>query len=118
MYRSKIANEIHTFDPTKLSIMTDTQRESQAEDEWEAVSSKKRPRNSPEAISRQQKQSKLDEYWLNAPKTSNKYEPLSNIQDDEEATEKVIKPPPIFVYSVQNLTPLTEMLEKVAKNMY
>lgn len=75
----------------------------------------KRKRDSPtkKPLSKQQKVSD----WLSAPTSSqNKYVLLEEeiLSDEKNTKEKIQKPPPIFVAGVQNITPLTELLEVLA----
>lgn len=94
--------------------------------EWKRVQYNKRSRNgSPEKRVVKPKQSTLADYWLNAPQTSNRYEILStesrNDEDkepEEGNQEKIPKPPPIFVTRVGCISPLHDLLEKVAKDGY
>jgi hypothetical protein len=93
--------------------------------EWETVSTKKRPRSSPDK--RTSKQTRTDNYWLNPPTTtSNRFEMLES-EEDENTTmnevgkttkEKVFKPPSIFVQEVKNISPLTDLLNAKAKDNY
>lgn len=68
------------------------------------------------------------DYWLNPPvATSTRYNsleieedcnsPITN-RDQQTATIKQIKPPPIFVIGVSNINPLLRLLEDIAKNKY
>lgn len=88
-------------------------------DDFITVISRKRYRSSREPKTRY-KQTRISNYWLSAPvPTSNRFESLSSEteKDDEtvENQEKLLKPPPIFVDGVSNITPLTQLLEKIAK---
>ncbi|GAB0086381.1 hypothetical protein DMENIID0001_004320 [Sergentomyia squamirostris] len=78
----------------------------------------------------QRKQTKIDDYWLAKPMvpTYNPFAPLTiveEIQDKDKEQEKEKekektdpKPPPIFVHNVQEITPLTALLETEAKDAY
>jgi hypothetical protein len=88
-------------------------------------SPKKRPRVSPHK--RISKHTRTENYWLNLPTTtSNRFEMLyseenenpSNNEADKTSEDKVIKPTPIFVQGVKNISPLTELLNAKAKDNY
>ncbi|GAB0087348.1 hypothetical protein DMENIID0001_016440 [Sergentomyia squamirostris] len=75
----------------------------------------------------QRKQTKIDDYWLAMVPTHNPFAPLATgstdipekEHDQEKETEKrEPRPPPIFVHNVQDIKPLTDLLEAVAKNAY
>lgn len=96
------------------------------EQNWTVVTGK-RPRSSPESQLRQNKQAKVDQYWLSKPVTvSNSFSELGNeLQDDQtdeqehsQQTVKVPRPPPIFVDKVGNIQPLIELLSNHAKENY
>lgn len=72
---------------------------------------------------RNTRQKTLKDYWLGTTQTSNRYEALSDNEEEveqntNENTTKQDKPPPIFVYGVDNMIPLTELLETNAKGEY
>ncbi|GAB0092838.1 RNA-binding protein 39 [Sergentomyia squamirostris] len=78
----------------------------------------------------QRKQTKIDDYWLAMVPTHNPFAPLATgnadqpekekeNEDQEKETEKrEPRPPPIFVHNVQDIKPLTELLETVVKDAY
>lgn len=89
--------------------------------EWQTVNYKKRQR-SPEENIKIQRQTKINDYWLSTPSTSNIY---NNLQEEDEdkmdhsKTEKnESKPPPIFVSGVQNMNPLNKLLTEIAVDHY
>lgn len=88
--------------------------------EWKIVENKKRNRTSPDK--RSVKQTKINDYWLNTPTTSNRFEQLGNDVDAEQQMDneeqKEPKPPPIFIKGVKNITPLTTLLNHITKNGY
>lgn len=100
--------------------------------EWTYVASKKKRSriDSPEKPAKSVKQSKLADYWLNAPRTSNSFAALEtedsnkiideNVdeQDRSPEEEKMPKPPPIFVSGVNCISPLDELLSAIAKDDY
>uniref|UniRef100_A0A2H1VF11 SFRICE_014931 n=1 Tax=Spodoptera frugiperda TaxID=7108 RepID=A0A2H1VF11_SPOFR len=82
----------------------------------------KRQRSSPEAVMRNQKQTKLN-YWLAAPAvpTSNSFTGLDELEladKPETQTPKPIRPPPLFIDGVKNIQPLLKLLEDIAKGEY
>lgn len=87
---------------------------------WKIVTHK-RGRNSQNETEKVAKQSKGNEYWLDAS-SSNRYSALENEtgKDNEDTSpkEKTPKPPPIFVNGVKNITPLVKLLDGVAKLQY
>lgn len=92
---------------------------------WNTVQhTRKRNRVSPDK--RVAKQTKIQDYWLNSPTlVTNKFATLGNEEDGNSNTQqnnmkqsKVIKTPPIFVSGVQNITPLIQLLNKIAKDNY
>ncbi|KMQ85604.1 nucleic-acid-binding protein from transposon x-element [Lasius niger] len=71
------------------------------------------------------KQPKLLEYWLGTPvATSNRFanldgnDELQEVGTNTEIKEKSIKPPPIFVDGVNNIKPLTQLLNEHAGENY
>lgn len=90
---------------------------------WTQVTGKKRPNSSPESNGTQ-KQTKLDTYWLSqrqAIPTTNRFASLEgdNLETEQTtATDKINKPPPIFVDKVGNIQPLLNILNEHAHNMY
>lgn len=89
---------------------------------WKEVSSKKRPRKNPENQTRNQKQTRLNNYWLSATiSTSNKFTVLGNedpCESDTETAKSSPKPPPIYVGRVKNIISLTNLLNDIAKDNY
>jgi len=101
-----------------------TEFSSDSQEGWTNVSSKKRPRNSPDTISRGLKQTRLNNYWLSTPvQTSSNFAAL-DIESDkhQEPTESPIvkspKPLPIYVGNVSNIQPLTNLLRNTVRNEY
>lgn len=91
--------------------------------DWQLAENKKRPRkDSPEKSQVSTKQTRITDYWLSSPiTTSNRFAPLNNKNEQQEKREeknKEPKPPPIFVAGVNNITPLTQLLEEIGKNEY
>lgn len=88
------------------------------EQEWQTQNVRKHKRNSTDQP--RTKQKKLTDYWLSAPETSNRFESLSDSEDGPQKNEesKEPRPPPIFIYGVHNLKPLTDMLDIHAKDKY
>jgi len=106
------------------SVACATESSKESQEGWTNVSSKKRPRNSPDTISRGLKQTRLSNYWLSAPvQTSNNFAAL-DIESDkhQESTEsptvKPPKPPPIYVGNVSNIQPLTNLLKNTVRDEY
>lgn len=83
-----------------------------SDEEWQGVNHRKNKRNSP-ITTRNVRQKTLNNYWLGAS-TSNQFDKLAMIENFP--TE--IRPPPIFVYGIENIKPLTDTLEVIAKNSY
>lgn len=84
---------------------------------------KKRPRNSPESSNpKGLKSSKTETYWLGSPLSlRNRYEQLEMDEQGKADTPLEIKkpkPPPIFVVGVTNISPLTTLLDNIAKGEY
>lgn len=95
------------------------------EGEWTTVLPKKRPRCSPDQHQGKpgkRRQVNLDGHWLSAPVTvSNSFEGLDNEEISEPAFEygdKNSKPPLIFVDKVENIIPLTKLLNDTVKENY
>lgn len=93
--------------------------------EWQEVKSKnKRPRSSPEDnnMRRNSKQTRIADYWLDAPvNIANKYKYLDNQESEESEsidTAKPVKAPPIFISGVNNISPLMNMLNLTAKDNF
>lgn len=85
------------------------------------VTSKKRPRESPEGQIRNLKHTKLNTYWLSAPvHTANKFDILDNKEQQvsEVIIEERIPKPPIYVDRVSNIQPLTNLLNDIANEEY
>lgn len=94
---------------------------------WQRVENKKKMRNSPETPTSNKKQTRINDYWLNKPiTTSNFYEKLEDEEsqktnDDNSGNninKEEIKSPPIFVDGVENIAPLKQVLDKIAKDQY
>jgi len=85
---------------------------------WTEILRKKRSRDSPETSTKISKQSKLSSYWLSAPiHTSNMFEALDPEEhmNTDPPVDKLPKPPPIYVDRVDNMQPLTELLNETVK---
>jgi hypothetical protein len=74
---------------------------------------------------RNAKHTRTSDYWLNSPfHTSNRFDGLENMSTDIEnvslnsETQKPNKPPPICIQGVKNITPLTDLLHRIAKDNY
>jgi hypothetical protein len=86
-------------------------------------STNKRPRISTDSTNA--KHTRTSDCWLNSPiPTSNRFDGLGNMSTDAEndslnsETQKPNKPPPIFIQGVENITPLTDLLNRNAKDNY
>lgn len=92
-----------------------------ADNNWTEIR-RKRQRNSPENLSRNLKQTKLNNYWLSTPvPISNRFENLEtedHPETDPSTNEKLTKPPPIFVDKVNNVQPLIKLLNDHVNNNY
>lgn len=92
-----------------------------ADNNWTEIG-RKRQRNSPENLSRNLKQTKLNNYWLSTPvPISNRFENLEtedHPETDPSTNEKLTKPPPIFVDKVNNVQPLIKLLNDHVNNNY
>ncbi|KMQ90007.1 nucleic-acid-binding protein from transposon x-element [Lasius niger] len=92
-----------------------------SEGNWTEVK-RKRQRNSPEIMTRNLKQTKLNNYWLNQPvSTSNSFASLEDEVQQETNTdlkEKTTKPPPIFIDKVSNMQPLIKLFNYHANGNY
>jgi len=86
------------------------------EPHWQKVELKKRPRDIPETHTQNNKQIKLNDYWLNPPppQTTNGFDEDEQDESGEKVTTKTTKPPPIFVAGVHNIKPLNELLVAVS----
>ena len=95
-----------------------------ASDKWKTTTTKKRSRDSPLKDENLTKQKTLHSYWLADKKNSNSSNRFDALQNDEiskevpNSTEKVQKPPPIFVDHVSNIQPLIDMLNEKVNNEY
>ena len=95
-----------------------------ASDEWKTATTKKRSRDTPLKDENLTKQKNLHSYWLADKKNSNSSNRFAALQNDEiskevpNSTEKVQKPPPIFVDNVSNIQPLICSMKKSIMNMY
>lgn len=116
----RIPENIESKNPENLT--TDTAQVVVEKEKWIEVNSKKRSRqDSPGKPENCNKQTKLSDYWLNAPSTStsNQFSVLAeNVEEEKITQEKVPKPPPIFVAGVKNISPLNQLLADIAKNGY
>jgi len=97
------------------------QMETEQNPEWILIGNKKkRGLDSPEKIGNKPKQTKLKDYWLNPPiPTSNRFEKLDN-ENDKQTEPQIIetRPPPLFIYGVNDIKPLLTLLETYAKEKY
>lgn len=101
---------------------TNEQTASIEEQQWNEVTGK-RLRSSPEMPRSNKRQTKLGEYWLSKPiTTQNQFEALSsidesdNLEDTVKNTDAKPKAPPIFVSGVQICKPLIDLLQQVEEN--
>lgn len=99
------------------------EREETKDSTWQEVTTKKRPLNSPESSNpKGLKSSKTETYWLGSPlPLRNRYEQLEMDEQEKADTPLEIKkpkPPPIFVAGVTNISPLTTLLDNIAKGEY
>ncbi|KMQ93449.1 nucleic-acid-binding protein from transposon x-element [Lasius niger] len=111
---------IHARSTQENQQVTHTQ-----DQKWENVKNKKRSRNSPDALTPSKRQTNINDYWLNKPvSTSNLYEKL-DVEEVQEAeaenssnitNEEETKSPPIFIDGVENIAPLKQVLDKIAKD--
>jgi hypothetical protein len=90
---------------------------SNSEENWKMVSTKKKKRNSHDN-SRNVKQKTINDYWQNSPSTSNRFQNLPEEDDETENTDPKEIKPPIFIHGVNNIKPLTDLLETIAKDSY
>uniref|UniRef100_A0A1B0DGT7 Uncharacterized protein n=1 Tax=Phlebotomus papatasi TaxID=29031 RepID=A0A1B0DGT7_PHLPP len=114
--------------PMEKTTTDNTEKDDYSSASWQKISAK-RGRCSPQCKGVQpHKQSKISDYWLSVP-TSNKYSDLEveetsaisdkrNPEELESSLEHHPRPPPIFVYNVERLQPMTELLNKIAPNKY
>lgn len=110
-------------EPTGHASVTNCEEIENSSSSWSEVQPRKRPRNSPENNNANaQKQTKLSHYWLSNPvPTSNSFEALNldkTTEREPEIPDKSLKPPPIFVDGVENITPLKQLLDEFAKTEY
>lgn len=88
--------------------------------DWVQVRNKRR--RSPNLSNNQPtlKQTKIENYWLGAPKVSNQFQSLEGIEDENitDIPPREPKPPPLFVDGVEFITPLYAKLNEVAKDQY
>lgn len=90
----------------------------QSQSGWQDVNPRKKKRNSP-VTQRNVRQKTLGDYWLNPTHTENRFEnlPVDSNNDDEPVSVEP-KPPPLFIYGVLDMRPLTTLLETHAKDAY
>lgn len=121
---NEICNE-NTNDNDRISpdVSLESQGNQNTESsKWTVAQKRKRQKNSPEA-NKNQKQSKINTYWLSQPvPTSNSFSDLENDEDKEEPqpqqVEKIAKPPPIFIDKVMNIRPLTKLLAETVPDLF
>ncbi|KAJ2948226.1 hypothetical protein O0L34_g10036 [Tuta absoluta] len=95
------------------------------------TSNQKRPISSPENVNPTKGKKHKPEYWLNTAPTkvpiSNSFEGLDpeknlestpNSNNNNEPLQKQPKPPPVFIYGVENITPLVGLLNEVITDVY
>ncbi|KAJ2937194.1 hypothetical protein O0L34_g18953 [Tuta absoluta] len=95
------------------------------------TSNQKRPISSPENVNPTKRKQHKPDYWLNAAPTkvpiSNSFEGLDpeknlestpNSYNNNEPLQKQPKPPPVFIYGVENITPLVGLLNEVITDEY
>lgn len=91
------------------------------ESNWTKVQGRKRPRNSPDNNNlKAQKQTKIDNYWLGQSiQITNSFDELPMDENNtEQYTEKISKPPPIFIDRVENIKPLKQLLDSQMAGSY
>jgi len=120
------ASNMQTQKPIQQYSQNSQHNINQQEQKWKKVEYKKRIRNSPEDTNSRKRQTSISDYWLNKPvETNNIYEKLSD-EETSEKSEKLdsnlnrieTKSPPIFVEGVENIIPLKQLLENIAKDKY
>jgi len=84
---------------------------------------RKRDETSPAKSETNKKQNVLSNYWLHKPAPtpiSNRFEALQQVTTDKDmiVKPKETKPPPIFVDGVENIKPLSALLDEVAQKDY
>lgn len=110
---------------TTLSFIPYQQYVPQTQTEWRTVQNNKKRIRSPE-MQQARKQTKLTNYWLSKPvETQNRYENLPNesekttdLGNNEEMEERVLKPPPITIYGAEYIAQLHEKIRKIASENY
>lgn len=85
---------------------------------FQVIGNRKRFRSPDQLLSR--KQTKLSDYWLAKPiSTQNRFEIFSqvdkNTEDTNQKTSDETKPPPITIYMVQEIEPLHDVLREITK---
>lgn len=92
--------------------------------QWTTVHNKKRPLASPDNKENQNKQSKLDSYWLSQPIdltnsfTGLEEEKVQNPSENLPNYQRIPRPPPIFIDKVANIKPLIKLLDEHAQDNY
>lgn len=89
--------------------------------QWKTVTNKKRTRDSPGKENNNQKQHQASPYWLSKDNSStNRFAPLQIEAEHQNNpnSERISKPPPIFVDNVSNIQPLILFLNEIAKDQF
>lgn len=95
-----------------------------ADQQWQPFAKKKRIRSSPGETMAKKRQTYIKDYWLSKTIISeNPFNPLATDEDTENNTqkvceEKISKSPPIFVSGVEDIGPLTKLLEEIDGKNY
>lgn len=102
--------------PNQNTQSNPTTESSNTEGIWQDVNQKRKKRDSPEE-NRNIKKKTINDHWL---ATANRYQPLTveEAEMENETVPKVLKAPPIFVHGVNNIKPLIELLNTLAKDNY
>uniref|UniRef100_A0A6M2DQJ3 Putative nucleic-acid-binding protein from transposon x-element n=1 Tax=Xenopsylla cheopis TaxID=163159 RepID=A0A6M2DQJ3_XENCH len=89
--------------------------------DWQIINKRKRTISPIETTRQKTKPNESTQYWLAKPtNTHNYFDVLRNLpeQNDTPTNIKIIKPPPIFVHQVEDIKPLTTLLEEIASKKY
>lgn len=88
-------------------------------EKWKRVEAKRKKQISP--AERKVKQKTIGEYWLSSPAQKNRFQVFqenNDVTEEQSSNTTEIKPPPIFVHGVNNITPLTDLADSIAKDEY
>ncbi|CAG4950937.1 unnamed protein product [Colias eurytheme] len=119
--RSHSLSEVNRANITATCDNQNQMRQNKEHTTWTSVQGKKRQRDSP-INDRALKQTKLNAYWLSEPvPTSNSFAELDSLPSDlsqEKQPEKQPRPPPLFVDKVDNIRPLTKLLNEKVPGLF